>query len=48
MTQPLRAQQTAQDTEAERPCDPERLKTLEGAVREAVAAYLHFTDPHFE
>jgi hypothetical protein len=28
------------------PCDPERLKVLEEAVREALRAYLAYTDPH--
>jgi hypothetical protein len=28
------------------PCDPERLKVLEETVREALQAYLTYTDPH--
>jgi hypothetical protein len=28
------------------PCDPERLKVLEAAVREAIDAYLLYIDPH--
>jgi hypothetical protein len=32
--------------EQKEPCDPERLKVLEEAVREALQAYLTSTDPH--
>jgi hypothetical protein len=32
--------------EPEEPCDSERLKVLEEAMREAVEAYLTYTDPH--
>ena len=32
--------------EKDEPCEPERLKVLEGAVREALQAYLTYTDPH--
>jgi hypothetical protein len=28
------------------PCDPERLKVLEDAMREAIETYLTFTDPY--
>ena len=35
-----------QATRAQEPCDPERLKVLEDAMREAIQAYLGFTDPH--
>jgi hypothetical protein len=28
------------------PCDPKRLKVLEHAMREAIQAYLTYTDPH--
>ena len=29
------------------PCDPERLKVLEDAMREAIEAYLAYSDPHY-
>jgi hypothetical protein len=32
--------------EQDDPCDPERLKVLEDAMREAIQAYLTYTDPH--
>jgi hypothetical protein len=31
--------------DAEEPCDPERLKVLEDAMREAIHAYLTYSDP---
>jgi hypothetical protein len=36
--------ETSRD-DLDEPCDPERLKVLEGAMREAIHAYLRYSDP---
>ena len=42
----LKPSATAPAAENQEPCDPERLKVLEDAMREAIETYLTFTDPY--